>query len=180
MAESIDSYSIVQETGLSYEQRWQIIQHFTEWIKHGDSKIQTLLTVQAVIIATYGVSVPVFFFKSGVWNFWTIFCNAAFVLVTLASFIYGFFSALQPYTKPYEGKDKNRNVFFYGSYSKDELLFELENLNHKEQLQQLSAQISVLGRVTKNKFRHVQNLQQFVVISIILLIPVYISFSLVR
>lgn len=43
MAESIDRYNVEQEAGLSYEQRWQIIQHFTEWIKHGDSKIQMLL-----------------------------------------------------------------------------------------------------------------------------------------
>ncbi len=180
MAESIDRYKVEQETGLSYEQRWQVIQHFTEWIKHGDSKIQTLLMVQAVIIATYGVSVPVFFSKSGVWNFWTIFCNAVFALATLASFIYGFFSALQPYTKPYEEKDKNRNVFFYGSYLKNERLSELESLSREEKMQQLSAQISVLGRVAKNKFRHIQNLQRFVVISIILLVPVYISFILVR
>ena len=46
MAEAIDRYDVEQETGLSYEQRWQIIQHFTEWIRHGDSKIQMLLTVQ--------------------------------------------------------------------------------------------------------------------------------------
>lgn len=54
---------VVKETadlslGLDFDQRWQIIQHFTDWIKHGDSKIQMLLTVQGVIVAAYATFAP--------------------------------------------------------------------------------------------------------------------------
>lgn len=57
------SSKVVKETsdlslGLDFDQRWQIIQHFTDWIKHGDSKIQMLLTVEGVIIAGYGALLP--------------------------------------------------------------------------------------------------------------------------
>ena len=90
MAEAIDRYDVEQETGLSYEQRWQIIQHFTEWIRHGDSKIQMLLTVQGVIVAAYGALVPNFLSKQDVWNPCTLTSNIVFALSVLVSFGYGF------------------------------------------------------------------------------------------
>lgn len=180
MADSIDNCNIKRETGLNYEQRWQIIQHFTEWIKHGDSKIQMLLTVQGVVVAAYGAYISSFLSKQNAWNCCTITFNIIFAAVTLASFAFGFFGALQPYTKSYEGEGGKQNVFFYGSYTKNELLPGLENLDDEERLKQLSSQISILGDIAKNKFKNVKILQVLVVASIISLAPVIISFSLVR
>lgn len=180
MADSIDNCNVEQKTGLNYEQRWQIIQHFTEWIKHGDSKIQMLLTVQGVVVAAYGAYISSFLSKQNAWNCCTITFNIIFAAVTLASFAFGFFGALQPYTKSYKGEDEKQNVFFYGSYKKNVRLPELEILDDEERLKQLSSQISILGDTAKSKFKNVKILQVFVVASIISLVPVIISFSLVR
>lgn len=166
--------------GLDFEQRWQIIQHFTEWIKHGDSKIQMLLTVQGVVVAAYGAYISSFLSKQNAWNSCTIFFNIIFAVVTLGSFAFGFFGALQPYTKQHAGEEEKRNVFFYGSYKKDGCLPELEILDDEEQLKQLSRQISILGDTAKIKFKNVKILQGLVVASIILLTPVIISFSFVK
>ena len=38
-APNVNSETVNSLTGLKFDQKWQIIQHFTEWIKHGDSKI---------------------------------------------------------------------------------------------------------------------------------------------
>mgnify|MGYP000082946332 CR=1 FL=1 len=165
--------------GLDFDQRWQIIQHFTEWIKHGDSKIQMLLTVQGVIVAAYGAFVAGFIPKGSIWNCGTIIASVLFALATFLTFIYGFFVALQPYTKPYKEDDKRRNVFFYGSYQKDEQLAELEILDDKDQLKQLSRQISVLGGTAKEKFHSVKILQIFVMISFVAMVLVFVSFSFV-
>lgn len=166
--------------GLDFDRRWQIIQHFTEWIKHGDSKIQMLLTVQGVVVAAYGAYISSFLSKQNAWNSCTISFNIVFALVTLGSFAFGFFGALQPYTKKHAGEDKKRNVFFYGSYKKDGCLPELEILDEEEQLEQLSRQISILGDTAKIKFKNVKILQCLVVASIVLLVPVIISFSFVK
>lgn len=151
MAESIDSCNVEQETGLSYEQRWQIIQHFTEWIKHGDSKIQMLLTVQGVIVAAYGALVPNFLSKQNVWNCYTLIFNIIFVISVLISFGYGF-RALQPYVKAYDGQDISQNVFYYGSYIGGKKLADLEILSEDKKKEYLREQISVLGFVARRKF----------------------------
>lgn len=173
--------------GLDFDQRWQIIQHFTEWIKHGDSKIQMLLTVQGVIVAAYGAFVAGFISKGIIWNCWTIITSVLFALATFLTFIYGFFVALQPYTKPYKeegegekGEGNKQNVFFYGSYQKNEQLAELEILDDKEQLKQLSRQISVLGGTASEKFNNVKILQTHVMISFVVMVSVFVSFSLAR
>ena len=180
MVESIDNSNVERETGLSYEQRWQIIQHFTEWIKHGDSKIQMLLTIQGVIVAAYGAFVAGFISKGITWNCWTIITSVLFALTAFSTFKYGFFVALQPYTKPYKGEGEKRNVFFYGSYQKNEQLAELEILDDEEQLKQLSRQISVLGGTAKEKFDNVKILQKRVMVSFVVMILAFVSFSLVR
>lgn len=102
-----------------------------------------------------------------------------FALATFSTFKYGFFVALQPYTKPYKEEDEKRNVFFYGSYQKNEQLVELEILDDKEQLKQLSRQISVLGGTAKEKFDNVKILQKRVMISFVVMVSVFVSFSLV-
>ena len=165
--------------GLDFDQRWQIIQHFTEWIKHGDSKIQMLLTVQGVIVAAYGAFVAGFISKGIIWNCWTIITSVLFALTAFSTFKYGFFVALQPYTKPYKEEGGKRNVFFYGSYQKNEQLAELEILDDKEQLKQLSRQISVLGGTAREKFDNVKSLQKRVMISFVVMVLVFVSFSLV-
>ena len=179
------SSKVVKETsdlslGLDFDQRWQIIQHFTEWIKHGDSKIQMLLTVQGVIVAAYGAFVAGFISKGIIWNCWTIITSALFALTAFSTFKYGFFVALQPYTKPYKEEGGKRNVFFYGSYQKNEQLAELEILDDKEQLKQLSRQISVLGGTAREKFDNVKSLQKRVMISFVVMVFVFVSFSLVK
>ena len=179
MAESIDSYDVEQETGLSYEQRWQIIQHFTEWIKHGDSKIQTLLLAQCIVLATYGLSVSEVLSRQNAWNFFTIIFSSIFAVIVLASFWYGI-RALQPYTKAYGGKNDSQNVFFYGSYANAKKISELETLSKDRKLKYLEEQISVLGFVAMNKFVNVNRLQWIVFSSIISLISVVVSFSVVR
>lgn len=178
MAESIESCDVELETGLSYEQRWQVIQHFTEWIKHGDSKIQMLLTVQGVIVAAYGAFVPNFLSKQGVWNPWTLTFNIIFALSVLISFWLGF-NALQPYTKAYDGKSSSRNVFYYGSYVNGKKRLDLDSLSEDKKKEYLSEQISVLGFVASKKFSSIGCLQVFIFINVILLVPVFISLSLV-
>lgn len=59
--------------GLNREERWQLIQYFNDLIKHGDSKIQMLLTVQGVIVAAYGGFISTFLSKPNIWNPVTIF-----------------------------------------------------------------------------------------------------------
>lgn len=179
MAESIDNGSVKQETGLSYEQRWQIIQHFTEWIKHGDSKIQMLLTVQGVIVAAYGALVPNFLSKQDVWNPCTLTFNIIFAFSVLVSFGYGF-SALQPYTKAYDGKSSSRNVFYYGSYVNGKKLIDLDSVSEDKKKEYLSEQISVLGLVASKKFSSIAWLQLLIFVNIVLLVPVFIFLSLVR
>ncbi|WP_311655791.1 hypothetical protein [Rothia mucilaginosa] len=178
MADSIDNCNVEQETGLNYEQRWQIIQHFTEWIKHGDSKIQMLLTVQGVIVAAYVAFIPQSLSKQNAWNYLTIFSSAIFAFLVLWSFLYGLFGALQPYTKSYEEESKKINVFFYGSYNKDEKLSDLEALDYQQKLNQLSEQISMLGWIAGEKFRKVRILQYLVMGSVFMLGLVFILFSL--
>lgn len=179
MAESIDNSNVERETGLSCEQRWQVIQHFTEWIKHGDSKIQMLLTVQGVIVAAYGALVPNFLSKQDVWNPCTLAFNIIFAFSVLVSFGYGF-SALQPYTKAYGGKSSSRNVFYYGSYVNGKKLVDLDSLSEDKKKEYLSEQISVLGLVASEKFSSIVWLQYLIFFNVILLVPVFISLSLVR
>lgn len=179
MADSIDNCNIKRETGLNYEQRWQIIQHFTEWIKHGDSKIQMLLTVQGVIVAAYGALVPNFLSKQDVWNPCTLTSNIVFALSVLVSFGYGF-RALQPYTKAYNGKSSSRNVFYYGSYANGKKLVDLERLSEDQKKEYLSEQISMLGFVASEKFSSISRLQFLIFFNVILLVPVFIFLSLVR
>ena len=44
--------------GLSYEERWKIIQYFSDWIKNADVRIQMLLAVQGFIVAAYWSTYP--------------------------------------------------------------------------------------------------------------------------
>ena len=95
-APNVNSETVNSLTGLKFDQKWQIIQHFTEWIKHGDSKIQMLLTIEGVIIAGYGAmsSVLLSGFKGDNQNFspgFYIGMNVIFTLLVLWTIWYGFF-----------------------------------------------------------------------------------------
>jgi hypothetical protein len=155
--------------GLSYEARWQLIQHFTEWIKHGDMKIQMLLTVQGVIVAAYGAFIPTML-PSGekwticpVWLFLAV--NLAFVYYVRESFKIGF-EALRPNTKQSPADDKGTkpgdNIFYYGFYSTAKIQDSsnlLGSISEDEALNSINRQIVDLGRIAKEKFDNVSRLQ---------------------
>ena len=46
------------EQGVSYEERWRLVQYFSDWIKNADVRIQMLLAVQGFIVAAYGALIP--------------------------------------------------------------------------------------------------------------------------
>ncbi|OFM23926.1 Pycsar system effector family protein [Rothia sp. HMSC069D01] len=173
---------VVKETadlslGLDFDQRWQIIQHFTDWIKHGDSKIQMLLTVQGVIVAAYATFAPKILSdmaERGGWEWYTWVAVVVCSLLLLGSFIIGFL-ALQPYTKSYNSA--GGNLFFYGTYKMGKKNQCMESVSEKVCLEYLSEQIAVLGKVAWNKFFAVVILQWVVFSNVLILLIIVILSS---
>ena len=132
-----------ESLGLNREERWQLIQYFNDLIKHGDSKIQMLLTVQGVIVAAYGGFVSTFLSKPNIWNPITIFLSALFAVSVVASLLVGIV-ALQPYVKEHnngesatrEGQGKE-NIYYYGSYSGSRILDGLDYATAEEKMNYL-------------------------------------------
>lgn len=70
--------------GLSYEERWKIIQYFSDWIKNADVRIQMLLAVQGFIVAAYGALIPAIEKADNFWNLWTILFTVLFIVLYLS------------------------------------------------------------------------------------------------
>lgn len=168
--------------GLNREERWQLIQYFNDLIKHGDSKIQMLLTVQGVIVAAYGGFISTFLSKPNIWNPVTIFLSALFAVSVVASLLVGIV-ALQPYVKEHNGEPATRegqgkeNIYYYGSYSDSRTLEGLDYATAEEKMNYLGAQISVLGGIATRKFRKVFFLEWLVFSNVIILIASFIFFA---
>lgn len=161
--------------GLDFDQRWQIIQHFTEWIKHGDSKIQMLLTVEGVIIAGFGAFLPTLLTSDkGVSEEFKI-CSIIFIFWVICTILYGFFRALQPYNRVGKNNSNDVNIFFYGSYAEENLPRNLYSADHVAINQDLNSQIAVLGKIANDKFKRVKRLQWLVVISCVSFFAVVVS-----
>lgn len=175
-------------SGLKFDQKWQIIQHFTEWIKHDDSKIQMLLTVEGVIIAGYGAFLPTIFSSSfteekthNIWfiilNLLLIITNFIFAIQVLRTIKFGFFNALQPDTNAGKNDTSNKNIFYYGTYVQEDIPEKLKNGSQATISKDLDSQIAVLGRIATKKFENVIHLQKNVMCSsVILFIVVLFSF----
>ncbi|WP_314390915.1 Pycsar system effector family protein [Rothia mucilaginosa] len=168
--------------GLNREERWQLIQYFNDLIKHGDSKIQMLLTVQGVIVAAYGGFISTFLSKPNIWNPATIFLSALFAVSVVASLLVGIV-ALQPYVKEHNGEPATRegqgkeNIYYYGSYSDSRILDGLDYATTEEKMSYLGAQISVLGGIATRKFRKVFFLEWLVFSNVLILIASFIFFA---
>ena len=168
--------------GLNREERWQLIQYFNDLIKHGDSKIQMLLTVQGVIVAAYGGFISTFLSKPNIWNPVTIFLSALFAVSVVASLLVGIV-ALQPYVKEHNGEPATRegqgkeNIYYYGSYSDSRILDGLDYATAEEKMNYLGAQISVLGGIAPRKFRKVFFLEWLVFSNVLILIASFIFFA---
>ncbi len=168
--------------GLNREERWQLIQYFNDLIKHGDSKIQMLLTVQGVIVAAYGGFISTFLSKPNIWNPVTIFLSALFAVSVVASLLVGIV-ALQPYVKEHNGEPATRegqgkeNIYYYGSYSDSRILDGLDYATTEEKMNYLGAQISVLGGIATRKFRKVFFLEWLVFSNVLILIASFIFFA---
>ena len=169
-------------SGLNREERWQLIQYFNDLIKHGDSKIQMLLTVQGVIVAAYGGFISTFLSKPNIWNPATIFLSALFAVSVVASLLVGIV-ALQPYVKEHNGEPATRegqgkeNIYYYGSYSDSRILDGLDYATTEEKMNYLGAQISVLGGIATRKFRKVFFLEWLVFSNVLILIASFIFFA---
>ena len=168
--------------GLNREERGQLIQYFNDLIKHGDSKIQMLLTVQGVIVAAYGGFISTFLSKPNIWNPVTIFLSALFAVSVVASLLVGIV-ALQPYVKEHNGEPATRegqgkeNIYYYGSYSDSRILDGLDYATAEEKMNYLGAQISVLGGIATRKFRKVFFLEWLVFSNVLILIASFIFFA---
>lgn len=156
-------------TGLNFDQKWQIIQHFTEWIKHGDSKIQMLLTIEGVIIAGYGAmsSVLLSGFKSEDPICASIYVgmNIIFILLVLRTIWYGFFKALHPDTSKGKNDGESDNLFFYGTYKNEDLPNGLDEASSQNISKFVNSQIAALGRIASGKYERVVYLQRLVFFS---------------
>lgn len=156
-------------TGLNFDQKWQIIQHFTEWIKHGDSKIQMLLTIEGVIIAGYGAmsSVLLSGFKSEDPIPASIYVgmNIIFTLLVLWTIWYGFFKALHPDTSKGKNDGESDNLFFYGTYKNEDLPNGLDEASSQDVSKFVNSQIAALGRIASGKYERVVYLQRLVFFS---------------
>lgn len=151
--------------GLDFDQRWQIIQHFTDWIKHGDSKIQMLLTVEGVIIAGYGALLPaVLNSNEGASGNFKI-SSILFIASVMLTLVYGLFRALQPYNRGGKNNSSDTNIFFYGSYEGEKMPCNLDSADYSTIIKDLNSQIAVLGKIADDKFKRVKKLQLGVVIS---------------
>lgn len=154
--------------GLDFNQKWQLIQHFTDWIKHGDAKLQMLLTVEGVIVAGYGAFLPVVFSAGKSWNIFLIIFNIIFAFLVVTIFWYGFFKALQPYTKKGKNDLESKNIFFYGTYSSEDIVEGLNNSDVESISKNLDSQIAVLGAISSKKFNNVKELQILILINIVI------------
>lgn len=79
------------EQGVSYEERWRLVQYFSDWIKNADVRIQMLLAVQGFIVAAYGALIPATEKVGNFWNSWTYIWTAFFVSTVIISFKIGFY-----------------------------------------------------------------------------------------
>lgn len=168
-ASNLNNETVNSSTGLKFDQKWQIIQHFTEWIKHGDSKIQMLLTIEGVIIAGYGAmsSVLLSGFKSEDPIFVSIYVgmNIIFALLVLWTIWYGFFKALHPDTSKGKNDGESDNLFFYGTYKNEDLPGSLDEANSESVSKFVNSQIAALGRIASDKYERVVRLQRLVFFS---------------
>jgi len=157
--------------GLDFNQKWQLIQHFTDWIKHGDAKLQMLLTVEGVIVAGYGAFLPII---NNSWSCMLWAANILFLISVILTFGHGFFRALQPYTK----SSIENNIFFYGAYNDNNILHVVNNVEEGAVSKSLDAQIKTLGIVADRKFKSVKILELLVFCSVITFFILVILFKL--
>jgi hypothetical protein len=166
---NVNNETVNSLTGLRFDQKWQIIQHFTEWIKHGDSKIQMLLTIEGVIIAGYGAmsSVLLSGFKSDNQIFTWIYIgmNVIFTLLVLWTIWYGFFKALHPDTSKGKNDGESDNLFFYGTYKNEDLSNDLDEASSQNISEFVNSQIAALGRIASGKYERIVCLQRSVFFS---------------
>ena len=153
------------EQGVSYEERWRLVQYFSDWIKNADVRIQMLLAVQGFIVAAYGALIPAMDKNNSFWNFWTYFWVASFVVSVIASFVIGFLQFPNREVGGAEG-----NVFFYGSYENSNQRYILENVSSDKRDEYLSDQLVKLANIANTKFKNVQKLQTSVFLSSLFLV----------
>ena len=153
------------EQGVSYEERWRLVQYFSDWIKNADVRIQMLLAVQGFIVAAYGALIPAMDKNNSFWNFWTYFWVASFVVSVIASFVIGFLQFPNREVGGAEG-----NVFFYGSYENSNQRYILENVSFDKRNEYLSDQLVKLANIANTKFKNVQKLQTSVFLSSLFLV----------
>lgn len=153
------------EQGVSYEERWRLVQYFSDWIKNADVRIQMLLAVQGFIVAAYGALIPAMDKNNSFWNFWTYFWVASFVVSVITSFGIGF---LQFPNREVGGA--GGNVFFYGSYENSNQRYILKNVSSDKRDEYLSGQLVKLANIANTKFKNVQKLQTSVFLSSLFLV----------
>ena len=153
------------EQGVSYEERWRLVQYFSDWIKNADVRIQMLLAVQGFIVAAYGALIPAMDKNNSFWNFWTYFWVASFVVSVITSFGIGFLQFPNREVGGAEG-----NVFFYGSYENGNQRYILENVSFDKRNEYLSEQLVKLANIANTKFKNVQKLQTSVFLSSLFLV----------
>lgn len=146
--------------GVSYEERWRLVQYFSDWIKNADVRIQMLLAVQGFIVAAYGALIPAMDKNNSFWNLWTYFWVASFVVSVITSFVIGFLQFPNREVGGAEG-----NVFFYGSYENSNQRCILENVSSDKRNEYLSDQLVKLANIANTKFKNVQKLQTSVFLS---------------
>lgn len=180
-----DAWIQASSNGLTCEARWQLIQHFTEWIKHGDMKIQMLLTVQGVIVAAYGAFIPTILPSGDKWTtcpvWFFLIANLIFVYRVRESFKIGF-DALHPNTKQSPADDEDAkpgdNIFYYGFYSAVKIQSSsdlINSISEDEALNSINKQIAALGKIAKDKFDNVSKLQIAVYRTVFWLFWVFVS-----
>ena len=156
--------------GMSYEERWELVQYFSDWIKNADVRIQMLLAVQGFIVAAYGTLIPATEKISNFWNLWTYIWTGCFVISVIISFKIGF------YQRPNMSvSGKKGNIFFYGSYNESQESLDCISIKHK--MYYLTEQLSTLASIANNKFKNVQKLQSSVFMSAIFLVLFLIGFT---
>mgnify|MGYP000855124220 FL=1 len=151
------------EQGVSYEERWRIVQYFSDWIKNADVRIQMLLAVQGFIVAAYGALIPATEKVGNFWNSWTYIWTAFFVSTVIISFKIGFYQRPNMSVSGRAG-----NIFFYGSYNAEAKT--LDSISHKDKMEYINDQMSTLAGIADKKFKNVQRLQSSVFMSAIFLV----------
>lgn len=151
------------ERGVSYEERWRLVQYFSDWIKNADVRIQMLLAVQGFIVAAYGALIPATEKVGNFWNSWTYIWTAFFVSTVIISFKIGFYQRPNMSVSGRAG-----NIFFYGSYNADAKT--LDSMLHNEKMEYINDQMSTLAGIANKKFKNVQRLQSSVFMSAIFLV----------